>query len=174
MKSSGFLQAWTQKKLSVPTYRVSAAYGWDASTGTSSTQQAFNADVYVFCLHTAKSHDEYDPLKISQWRFYVAGRPVIEAQAGAQMGLATLARIAGEPVTYADLRISIAAAAAGDKPPLISRYDNSSGHRRTQPMSHNAAVRRAIPRSRSGHPAPSSSRSRRICFHLIAQQLAAV
>ena len=103
VKSSGYLQAWAQKRLSVPTFRVSAAYGWDATRGEFSRQQAFNADVYVFCLHTAKTHDEYDPLNISQWKFYVAGREAIEARAGVQMGLAALAKVAGAPVIYNQL-----------------------------------------------------------------------
>lgn len=72
---------------------------------------AFNADVYVFCLYNAKTHEEYDPLAVSQWTFCVATRAAVEERAGASMGLATLARIAGEPVDYADLRAAIAAAA---------------------------------------------------------------
>lgn len=107
VKSSGFLQAWVQKKLSNPTFRVAPAYGWDAETGAWSTEQGFNADAYVFCLHAAKTHDEYDPLTVSQWRFYVAGRASIEDQAGASMGLATLARVAGDPMPYSGLSDAI-------------------------------------------------------------------
>lgn len=111
VKSSGYLQSWTQRKLSVPTFRVTAAYGWDASVGEWTEEQVFHADVYVFCLHTALSHEEYDPLDVVQWRFYVAPRIVIAARVGARMGLATLTRIAGEPVQYDDLYARIHAAA---------------------------------------------------------------
>lgn len=110
VKSSGFLQAWAQKKLSSPSFRVAPAYGWDAKTGAWSTEQVFNADAYVFCVHTAQTHDEYNPLAVSQWRFYVAGRAVIEERAGASMGLATLAKVAGDPVLYSGLRKSIESA----------------------------------------------------------------
>ncbi|QNN52303.1 hypothetical protein [Nocardioides mesophilus] len=116
VKSSGFLQAWAQSRISRPSFQVSAAYGWDAATGGRSLGQVFNADVYVFCLHTATSHDQYDPLQVEQWRFYVASRPLIEVQAGARMGLTTLARICGEPVTYGELASSIAAAAVSQDP----------------------------------------------------------
>lgn len=116
VKTSGLLQSWAQQKLTTPKYRVPAAYGWDAATGAWSTEQGFNADVYVFCLHNAKTHTEYDPLSVSQWRFYVAGRPAIEAQAGSSMGLATLSRIAGDPVLYPKLREAIAAAAEAIRP----------------------------------------------------------
>ena len=33
VKSTGFVQAWAQNKLSTPTFQVSAAYGWDAAEG---------------------------------------------------------------------------------------------------------------------------------------------
>jgi hypothetical protein len=75
-------------------------------------EQKFHADVYVFCLHTATNHDEYDPLDVSQWRFYIAPRSVVVARAGARMGLAALTRVAGEPVDYDSLRGSIQAATA--------------------------------------------------------------
>lgn len=111
VKSSGFLQAWAQRKLSTPKFQVPAAYGWDTATGAWSKEQGFNAHAYVFCLHTARTHDEYDPLSVFQWHFYVAGRQAIENLAGASMGLATLERVAGDPVPYSGLRVAIAAAA---------------------------------------------------------------
>ena len=108
VKSSGYLQSWAQSKLSSPTFRVAPAYGWDASTGGWSEQQRFNADVYVFCLHTATSHEDYDPLDTAQWRFYVASRMAVEDRAGRQMGLTTLAKVAGDPVAYSELNATIA------------------------------------------------------------------
>lgn len=110
VKSSGYLQAWGQQRLSRPTFRVAPAYGWDPATATWSAQQTFNADAYVFCLHTAKTHDEYDPLSVSQWLFYVADREAVAAKAGASMGVATLERVAGAPVTFAGLSSAIAEA----------------------------------------------------------------
>jgi hypothetical protein len=108
VKTSGYIQAWAQKKLSVPTFRVAPAYGWDSSTGAWSDQQSLNAHVYVFCLHTATSHDTYDPLDTSQWRFYVASRTAVEERTTHQMGLATLRKVAGDPVIYGELGAAIA------------------------------------------------------------------
>lgn len=88
VKSSGYLQAWTQAKLSTPVLRVAPAYGWDAATGAWSARHAFNADVYVFCLHTATTHQEYDPLSVVQWSFHVTDRHVVEAQGSAAPNLA--------------------------------------------------------------------------------------
>lgn len=62
----------------------------------------------MFCLHTAVSHEHYDPLDTAQWRFYVAARSTVEARGGRQMGLAALAKVAGDPVAYSDLRATIA------------------------------------------------------------------
>lgn len=107
VKSSGYLQAWAQTRLSVPTFRVAPAHGWD-DAASARTPRAFNADVYVFCLHTAKSHDEYNPLATAQWTFYVASRSTIESRAGLQMGLATLTNLVGEPVRYPLLAAQIA------------------------------------------------------------------
>lgn len=111
VKSAGYLQAWAQKKLSAPTFRVAAASAWDGKTGTWSAGQQFNADVYVFCLQTAKDHTEYDPLDVSQWQFYVADRAKVEGRGGASMGLSALAALAGEPVHYAGLHAAVASAA---------------------------------------------------------------
>lgn len=110
VKSAGYIQAWAQQQLSTPSFRVAPAFGWDATTGTWSAEKGYNADVYVFGLHTARSHAEYNPLLISQWQFYVAGRPVMESRAGARMGLATIERICGDPVSYAELASAITAA----------------------------------------------------------------
>lgn len=112
VKSSGYLQAWAQKKLSRPTFQVSAAYGWDPMMSARSTERAFQADVYVFCLHTATTHEEYDTLAVSQWEFYVAGQRAVEAQAGASMGVATLAKVAGPALPWVELGDAILLAGA--------------------------------------------------------------
>jgi hypothetical protein len=112
VKTSGYIQAWAQKKLSVPTFRVAPAYGWDSSTGAWSDEQSLNAHVYVFSLHTATSHDAYDPLDTSQWKFYVASRTAVERRTARQMGLATLSKVAGDPVAYGELGAAIASTAA--------------------------------------------------------------
>ncbi|RYB92483.1 hypothetical protein EUA06_05910 [Nocardioides glacieisoli] len=111
VKSSGYLQAWGQSKLSVPRFQVGAAYGWDEATGAWSTTQLFHADAYVFGLHTAVTHDEYDPLAVSQWQFYVTGREAIATQAGASMSLTTLSSTAGRPHPFSELDEAIASAA---------------------------------------------------------------
>lgn len=111
VKSSGYLQAWGQSKLSIPRFRVGAAHGWDEATGAWSATQIFHADAYVFGLHTAVTHEDYDPLDVSQWQFYVTGRAAIASQAGASMSLAKLSSIAGRPRPFSELDDAIAFAA---------------------------------------------------------------
>jgi hypothetical protein len=77
VKSSAYLQAWTQAR------RRPSAGGlngrtWDAVAGYSSTA-SYNADVYVFALVTARDHASYDPLNSAQWSFWVLPRPAVEA-----------------------------------------------------------------------------------------------
>ena len=115
VKTSAYLQSWAQRTLSRPRFSVPRTFGWDAATNSRSTRAEFNADVYVFCLHEAKTHEEYDPLSLAQWTFYVAGRSAIEAHPGVSMGLSTLSRIAGEPVAYAELGAEIRRVAATEK-----------------------------------------------------------
>lgn len=111
VKSSGYLQAWAQAKLSNPVFRVAAAFAWDVETASYSAAQQFSADVYVFCLHTARTHEEYDPLDVGQWLFYVAPRSIIEARASSQMSLSTLERLCGAPISYEALGPAISVAA---------------------------------------------------------------
>lgn len=69
--------------------------GWRVAT--------YNADVYVFCVQTSSKHEEYDPLDISQWDFYVLPRQQVAALNCKSVGLSTLAAAAGPPVRYAEL-----------------------------------------------------------------------
>lgn len=117
VKASGYLQAWAQNKLSAPSFRAAPAYGWNADTGEWTLERQYNADVYVFCLHTATSHEEYDPLDTAQWQFYVLGRTAIAARKYKSMGLATLSRLAGEAVPYPGLRVAVEAAARVEREP---------------------------------------------------------
>ena len=75
----------------------------------------YNAEVYVFCLQTARTHEAYDPLDVRQWEFYVVGRASIAARPYLSMGLATLGRLAGAPVGYGGLAGRIHQVAAGER-----------------------------------------------------------
>ncbi|MFF2546028.1 hypothetical protein ACFVUY_26125 [Kitasatospora sp. NPDC058063] len=114
VKTSAYLQAWGQRRLSEIRFSRLRGRTWTPEDGVAA-EQSYNADVYVFALHTARTHDDYDPLDIGQWDFYVAPRALVEATGQAGLGLASVRRLCGEPVAYEQLPERIRAAV--DAPP---------------------------------------------------------
>ncbi|MET9604135.1 hypothetical protein ABZZ17_03605 [Streptomyces sp. NPDC006512] len=99
VKASAYVQVWDQRGPSAIRFtrlrgRTGTARGGDGSEPT------YNADVYVFALHTAPDHAAYDPLDLGQWSFYVLPGPRVEALAQTSLGLATLSRLAGPSVPF--------------------------------------------------------------------------
>jgi len=90
VKSSAYLQAWAQRKLSTISFSGLRSQKWDPETGYSG-QRTLNADVYVFCVQTADSHDSYDPLDVAQWNFYVLPRSRVESIGTRSIGLTQIA-----------------------------------------------------------------------------------
>ena len=84
-KSSAYLQAWPQRRLSTIAFSGLNAAKWDAELGPSD-QRTFNAHVYVFCVHTARSHADYDTLDVSQWDFNRCCGPALSQSVTAASG----------------------------------------------------------------------------------------
>ncbi|MFI6875420.1 hypothetical protein ACIBL6_18465 [Streptomyces sp. NPDC050400] len=102
VKASAYLQSWEQRELSRISFSVDKRRPWTAGIGFAD-DATYNADVYVFALHTAIRHEEYDPLVVSQWEFYAASRAAIADLNQKSAGLATVRRIAQGPVGFDDL-----------------------------------------------------------------------
>ncbi|MFI9201604.1 hypothetical protein [Streptomyces sp. NPDC053048] len=109
VKSSAYLQAWGQRKVTKIVFDRLRTRTWSPQTGDA-TEPSFNADVYVFAVHTATSHDDYDPLDVGQWQFYVVPSPLIEAKGTKSLALNSVRALAGDPVPYSDLADRIRAA----------------------------------------------------------------
>ncbi|MGW4647232.1 hypothetical protein [Kitasatospora sp. NPDC004289] len=107
VKTSAYLQSWGQRQLSTIQFSRLRGRTWDPETGEA-LEQSYNADVYVFCLHTAQTHADYDPLDVGQWSFYVAPRAVVEATGQLSIGLASVRRLCGEAAAYGELAQRIA------------------------------------------------------------------
>lgn len=106
VKSSAYLQVWEQRKLSRISFSGLRGRTWDRY-GVA-PEATYNADVYVFCVQSATSHDNYDPLDVEQWQFYVLSRQVIEATGYHSIGLPAIqALTAATP--YAQLGAAIEA-----------------------------------------------------------------
>lgn len=106
VKSSAYLQAWPQRDLSEISFSGlrSKKLGPD---NRYSDQRTFNADVYVFCVQTAQSHDAYDPLDVSQWAFYVLPQSRVEAIGQRSIGLARIKSEGAQRVGFDGLAVAI-------------------------------------------------------------------
>src|SRR5207248_783111 len=105
VKSSAYLQAWGQAIPSRISFRGLKAQAWDARTGYSGAA-TYNADVYVFCVQTALTHDAYNPLDVGQWKFYVLPVETVRAINQKEVGLAQV-RSLTQPVAFGDLAAEI-------------------------------------------------------------------
>ncbi|NYG54968.1 hypothetical protein [Nocardioides perillae] len=110
VKSSAYLQSWPQKVHSTIRFGGLSAEDWSDEAARPGTR-TFNSDVYVFCLQTATRHDDYDPLDVDQWTFFVLSRMAVEGQGRRSLGLSTLDRLT-DRLTYAELAAAIEAAGA--------------------------------------------------------------
>ncbi|MFE6747198.1 hypothetical protein ACFVGM_15190 [Kitasatospora purpeofusca] len=110
VKTSAYLQVWGQRRLSEIRFSRLRGRIWSPEAGEA-TEQSYNADIYVFALHAARTHADYDPIDIGQWSFYVASRALVEATGQASLGIASVRRLCGEPVTYEELAGRIATCA---------------------------------------------------------------
>jgi hypothetical protein len=108
VKASAYLQSWNQRQLSVIRFTGLTGRTWTPEDGYSE-EPTLNAQVYVFCLHTARSHAEYNPLDAGQWQFRVL--PASRLPNAASMSLATLVAIAPAAHGWDDLNAAIEAAA---------------------------------------------------------------
>ena len=75
VKSSGYLQAWPQNQLSQIIFSGlrSRPFPFNAEGGAYKLggKRVPKADVFVFAIHTAKTHDTYSALDVGQWEFRV-------------------------------------------------------------------------------------------------------
>lgn len=71
VKSSAYLQAWSQKKYSNISFGIRSASEWDAAKNMRVDKKTRLADVYVFCLLKHKDRATVNPLNLEQWEFYV-------------------------------------------------------------------------------------------------------
>ncbi len=110
VKSSAYMQVWDQRAPSRIVFTGLKGRTWTPQDGESS-EATFNADVYVFCVQTAPSHDVYDALDVNQWQFYVAPRQVLVELGYKSITLTTLQRCIKNPVSYAGLSSAIKEAA---------------------------------------------------------------
>jgi hypothetical protein len=102
VKSTAHLQTWAQTKPSVLQFGGLRGRTWNPEDGYSEEQE-YRADVYVFCVHTAETQDEYDPLDLTQWEFCVLPRRVLVERGTKSIRWSVVKRLADRVVTYREL-----------------------------------------------------------------------
>lgn len=102
VKSTAYLQGWDQKSLSRLTFSRLRSRNWKPIDGYDS-EATYSADVYVFCIQKATSHQEYDPLNIDQWEFRVLDRAALVKLNQESVGISTLDRLGAAPVSFSAL-----------------------------------------------------------------------
>jgi len=91
VKSSAYLQSWSQERHSRIVFSGLMARTWDPATAFAG-ERTFNSDVYVFCVQTAQEHEDYDPLDVGQWDFYVLPAATVKGIGQRSVGLARVQR----------------------------------------------------------------------------------
>lgn len=108
VKSSGYLQGWQQRQLSLISFGGLRRRPWDFKRGLPlGDTKACKADVFVFAIQTAKTHDACDPLEVDQWEFRVL--PAHRITQGS-LGYPALCRLT-EAVTFEGLAAAVRGAA---------------------------------------------------------------
>ncbi len=113
VKSSAYLQAWEQARLSSIVFGGLSARTWSPTGGYSATG-SYNADGYVFALQTAREHATYDALDVDQWSFWVLPAAEVAARGQCSLRLSVVEEMAGPPVSYAGLADRIREVVRGD------------------------------------------------------------
>lgn len=108
VKSSAYIQAWHKDKYSNISFNIGAKKEYDYETNKYSEDIKRNADLYVFCLLKEKHVELIDPLKISQWEFFVSLTTGLDLHFPQHktISLSSLKRIA-KPCIYENLKKTI-------------------------------------------------------------------
>jgi hypothetical protein len=116
VKSSAHLQSWDQRRLSKIAFTGLKGTRFHARHGYDPAGKRFNAMVYVFCVHTAITHETYEQLNLGQWDVYVVPRRKLQELNQTTVGLATVQKLSAGPIRLADLGDAVRDAAAGEDP----------------------------------------------------------
>lgn len=106
IKTSAYVQAWKQEKLSSPSFGIAKKQGWVGDTNEWDGKHTRHADVYIFCLLHHKDKETADPLNPTQWTFYLVRTSLLnlELPEGKSIGLSTLQTLEHNKCSYYELK----------------------------------------------------------------------
>jgi len=93
VKTSAYLQAWSQKRPSTITFTGLRGRKLDSQDNTYATEATYNADLYVFCVQVEKDACRWDALDLSQWQFYVLRQSELASLNQKSLSIGPLARM---------------------------------------------------------------------------------
>ncbi|MFJ8253290.1 hypothetical protein [Streptomyces sp. NPDC094466] len=119
VKSSAYLQSWSQSKPSNISFSIAPASGWDGQTDEYSPESLRRSDVYVFCVLHHQDKRTLDPLNLDQWDFYVLATSVLNEACPVQrtISLASLQRLTPARTGFTGLRQHVASCVAAEEAP---------------------------------------------------------
>lgn len=109
VKSSAYVQTWSQRQLSRISFTIAPTRAFDATSNAYELARKRQADVYVFALLAHKDKSSVDPLDMSQWHFYVLPAHKLES-CGTQrtISLSRIVALGGSPLDYVSLPAAVA------------------------------------------------------------------
>lgn len=88
VKSSSYVQSWTQSRLSSISFGIAPSYAWNPDIGDFENESKRHADVYVFALLANRDQSTIDPMDLDQWEFYVLPTAELNTHFGSQKKVA--------------------------------------------------------------------------------------
>ena len=106
IKSSAYLQSWTQNKLSTIKFGIQPT----GESQSNTTLRTRKSDIYVFCVLAHVDKASVDPLNLSQWDFYVLETRVLNEKIPTQKSivLSSLLKLNPTKIKYNELGEEIA------------------------------------------------------------------
>jgi hypothetical protein len=109
VKTSAYLQSWTQKKLSAISFDIGPKQRGDVAQNTVAGPPTRFAEVYVFALLAQTDKATLEPLDVNQWQFFVLPTAVLNERCPKQkqISLGSLLKLGPTRVSYAGLAQAI-------------------------------------------------------------------
>ncbi|MFG2286557.1 hypothetical protein ACGFOU_10925 [Streptomyces sp. NPDC048595] len=117
VKSTAYLQSWTQSKPTAVSFNIAPTSGWDPKTNTTLPEKLRRSDVYVFCLLHHQDKQTLNPLDLDQWTFYVLPTRVLDERCPSQQSIrpSSLQRLNPLETDFTGLQKAVATCAEGTR-----------------------------------------------------------
>ena len=123
VKCGAYLQNWNQAKHSELVFGGLCGQVWDEAEGRRGGTAKYRADIYIFAVQNALTHDEYNAMDLTQWEFYILSKKQLEEKNTKSISLNVVKRMVNS-VLFTELADSIKSI-IGNGQPLKGEYMKS-------------------------------------------------